>query len=913
MKKPICRFVYLVDGTGGGACDKQKSGHFMAYGAASKRDTQFTTRYLRGFLLSTSAAIAVVCTAPQLAAQEIAATPQQSQAVRNFDIPSQPLASALALFNRQSGIQISQAAAGRTSNVTTRAVRGRMTPEQALAQLLDGTGVHYQFTANRAAVIGPAGDAGAPGSEEGATVLKRIVVTGKTGRNANSGAGFQGTPDWVYEEPASVSVVSRDAVQSRAARNANDVLDSVAGVTSNRSEAQNPGIAINVRGLQDQNRVTTMIDGARQDFERAGHGASQRVYVDTAFLRSVEVEKGAVAGVGGAGSLGGAVNFRTVTADDIIKPDRDRGVELNAETGTNAYYFNGSLIGAARFSEDFSVLGGISRKRVGDYDFGQNGKSPLLDLAVTTAVDDSFLFSRLETFGTLLKVEGSPSDDFTFDLSWLRNDSEAIQGGLVFGDLRDDPQNYLNNTVSSSFEWDPDSELIDLKGRLWYNRVVNDELRDYTPRLPITYAMTSFGGSLDNTSRFKTALGDLSLNYGGEAYSDNGKTTTPPLVDDQGFDEAYGYKGLNPVGRRSMTSAFLNATLEHDDWLEVGAGLRYDRYRLKGFTEVGGRKPRYIVVPGVCGYFYDDGECAYYDEDPVYGGGEAVLERVDIDKSGGALLPSARIAVMPFEGIQPFVTYAHTYRPPSVMEALTSGGHPGDAIATYIPNPYLKPERGRTWELGINIARDGLFTAGDSLRLKTVYFDRTIQDYITLGNGYFATFDKNLFQHVNLDGDTTMNGVEIEASYDMGSAYVGASYTYLKTDYADTYSYSGPTASGTPLAASGNTPVPSVLFVPPENKFTLDAGIRLFERKLVLGGRATYVSDSKPTVGQLAGLFNTAGYKVFDIYGSYSFSDSAKLRLAINNVTDEQYAPALGAFYYPAPGRTATVSLNFKF
>ncbi len=70
---------------------------------------------------------------------------------------------------------------------------------------------------------------------------------------------------------------------------------------------------------------------------------------------------------------------------------------------------------------------------------------------------------------------------------------------------------------------------------------------------------------------------------------------------------------------------------------------------------------------------------------------------------------------------------------------------------------------------------------------------------------------------------------------------------------------------------------------------------------------------SKPTVGQLAGLFNTAGYKVFDIYGSYSFSDSAKLRLAINNVTDEQYAPALGAFYYPAPGRTATVSLNFKF
>ncbi|WKL25766.1 TonB-dependent receptor plug domain-containing protein [Sinorhizobium meliloti] len=363
-------------------------------------------------------------------------------------------------------------------------MRGRMTPEQALAQLLDGTGVHYQFTANRAAVIGPAGDAGASGSEEGATALKRIVVTGKTGRNANSGAGFQGTPDWVYDEPASVSVVSRDAVQSRAARNANDVLDSVAGVTSNRSEAQNPGIAINVRGLQDQNRVTTMIDGARQDFQRAGHGASQRVYVDTAFLRSVEVEKGAVAGVGGAGSLGGAVNFRTVTADDIIKPDRDRGVELNAETGTNAYYFNGSLIGAARFSEDFSVLGGVSRKQ---------GRRLRLRPERQVPAARSCGHDRRRRFLPVLASRNlrhaSESRGLAVGRFQLRPQLASQRlggdtGRARLGDLRDDPQNYLNNTVSSSFEWDPDSELIDLKCRLWYNRVVNDELRDYTPEAP---------------------------------------------------------------------------------------------------------------------------------------------------------------------------------------------------------------------------------------------------------------------------------------------------------------------------------------------------------------------------------------------------------------------------------------------
>jgi hypothetical protein len=51
------------------------------------------------------------------------------------------------------------------------------------------------------------------------------------------------------------------------------------------------------------------------------------------------------------------------------------------------------------------------------------------------------------------------------------------------------------------------------------------------------------------------------------------------------------------------------------------------------------------------------------------------------------------------------------------------------------------------------------------------------------------------------------------------------------------------------------------------------------------------------------------GYRVYDIYGSYAFDPNTKLRFAFTNLTDVAYAPAVGANFYAAPGRTATVGL----
>lgn len=855
-------------------------------------------------LLLSTTVLAAMGGAGHAAAQTAPAAAEQS-AVRSearvFDIPAQPLRGGLSEFNRQSGIQVSQASGAIPATVTTNAVSGRLTPQEALARMLDGTGVAYRFIGNDSAVIGAAGPR-APGvAADGSTTLDTIVIAGK--RDAASGSGFQGTPDWVYETPSSVSVISRQAIQNAPVRNTRDLLDNTAGVYVNRSEGQNPGISVNIRGLQDQNRVVAMIDGARQNFQRNGHASSERIYIDNAFIREIDIEKAGTSGVGGAGALGGSVNFRTVGADDIISGDKQWGFEANAGTGTNAFDFDGSAIGAFRFSDSFAIVGGVSRKKVGAYDVGDNGE---VELSSSSYRDGAVVSTGQEVVSTIVKAEAQITDDIDLTLGWIRNDSEFSHGSYnLDGDLVENKQDVLNNTYTSHLHWDPDSQLVDLNFRLWYNRTKNDELRAPTVNnsvwYPVDYRMGTLGVSLDNTSRVDTPLGVLSLNYGAEAFWDRAKTEAPESYFFEGNDFTASYTGMNASGNRDVYSAFANATLEHDDWLTVSGGLRYDYYKLHGSTSVYTRERSYQEVT-YCSRYSADGSCARWrtGEQLVTTYPETVI---DVDRSKGAFLPTAMVAVRPYDWLQPFVRYSRSMRPPTVMETFISGGHPGANITQYAPNPYLEAETGDTFEIGANIARDGLFSADDSFRFKAVAFYRRIDDYISLGHFYLTETESEFDSFVNIDGTTRMKGVEIEANYDAGLWYAGLSYTHLKTNFGDSYTYNGSTYEIEP----------SVIFVPPRNKATLDAGMRLFEEKLVLGGRVTIVGGTTPNTGVLQSSYRTEDYTTYDVYGSYAFNENVKLRVAVNNVTDVAYVPALGARGLPAPGRTATASLSFRF
>lgn len=859
----------------------------------------------------------------------------------SLSIPPQPLSQALMQFSRSTGVQLFFNA-DLVRGLQSPGAQGTFSRTEALSRLLANSGLSYRFTnATTVTITGPGSRSLATtGDADGATVLDVIDVTG--GWNAASGSGFQGTPDWVYEVPESVSVISREAIQTHPARSARDLFASVPGVFTSGDNNQNTGINVNIRGLQDQGRVVTMIDGARQNFQRSGHGSTGYTFVDSALLREIDVDKSVNAGVGGAANLAGSVNFRTIIADDIIKPGQQWGVEIDATTGTNEFDFAGMASAAVRVSDNVSVLAGFSQKKIGAYAIGQNGDLGWHSAGWDLLGVDRPMFMGSSAASALFKAEMKPTDDMSLDLSWLGYRTEFSQGDAA---LRNDEW-IRNQTATATLGWNPASALIDAKARFWFNDTTNDEFRParnaQIPDVSTGYQLTSFGGSLDNTSTFALPAGALSLNYGLEGFRDVGSTT----AEGQGIDDdpnmALWFTGANPSGTRDVWSGFGNATFEHD-WLTVSGGMRYQHYRLAGtstvflnpytetvVTETEVRICRAIPAGIVAlrttnptayqnwynnaisnGYtFYPDD--TFCSSPHIHTETEEVTrfptEQVDVDLSGQAWTPTATVAVEPWKGLQVFAKYSDGFRPPTIMEAMLGGSHSGAYGPGFAPNPALEPEEAKTYEVGLNIAKDGIFTATDTFRAKAVAFRRDVENYIALGNIDLVAGNDTIeyAAYVNLDGTTKMKGFELEANYDLGPFYVGASYTRLLTDWAKTYTYNGETYNTEQY----------VIFVPPETKYTLDAGIRLFDRRLTFGGRMTYVGVADGNWGyldSLVGTYQTESYTVYDLYGSLAVTDDARLRFAVNNLTDLAYVPALGVSSLPAPGRTATVSLNLRF
>jgi hemoglobin/transferrin/lactoferrin receptor protein len=113
------------------------------------------------------------------------------------------------------------------------------------------------------------------------------------------------------------------------------------------------------------------------------------------------------------------------------------------------------------------------------------------------------------------------------------------------------------------------------------------------------------------------------------------------------------------------------------------------------------------------------------------------LDSAATSASGDHLSPKSTIGLTPFSGITFYGTYAEGYRAPAVTETLVAGAHPPFAVGfpnlfTFLPNPNLRPEIGKTKELGINIRYDDLIVKGDKLRAKFNVFRNDVKDYIDL-------------------------------------------------------------------------------------------------------------------------------------------------------------------------------------
>src|SRR5262249_21219642 len=173
----------------------------------------------------------------------------------------------------------------------------------------------------------------------------------------------------VTQALAGVSAVRGDQINQLQPRRAEDLFFGVPGINF-QQRADDPGVAVNIRGLQDFGRVAVLIDGARQNFQRTGHQADGLVYVEPELLAGVDVVRGPVANIYGSGTIGGVVLVRPLVVDDVLKPGVKFRGRIHGVFGNNQVTGLGSGFLAVRPTPYADAMVGATGRTQSDYKDG---------------------------------------------------------------------------------------------------------------------------------------------------------------------------------------------------------------------------------------------------------------------------------------------------------------------------------------------------------------------------------------------------------------------------------------------------------------------------------------------------------------------------------------------------------------
>lgn len=860
------------------------------------------------------------------AANAPAATPStatQQAALISFNIPAQALGSAVLAYAEQAGVQVFFDSA-KLAGLHAQGLQGRYSVQDGLAMLLRSMPVSYRFEGDRQVRLERLPEQG------GALELGSTNITGQRLDDA-----------WVYESPRSVSVISQEQINRNPPRHAADMLEQTSGVYTAVSQ-QDPGLSVNIRGVQDYGRVNMNIDGMRQNYQQSGH--QQRngtMYIDPELLSSVTVEKGATSGMGGAGVIGGVAQFSTLNARDFIHQGKEFGGRIRATTGLGGYANGTDFIGSSAFAlgnEIGDILVAASERHLGDYTPGSNGEIGELRTGSATypeiqdrvkntevAYSGSVMKSRLAKIGLNLPY------DQRVQLSYLRThvgyDDAGIMNVQNTTDLwsKNGSSDVLSENYAIDYSYAPDNNLIDLKAKLYYVDNSNQQtaLPTQTARgYEVTYQTRTYGAQLENTSTFALADStDLKANYGLEYFLDKVRPDSNQAVAASSATDVPSSEGMTPKGDRAMASLFSNLQLDYDGWLTLNAGLRYDRYHLEGKTGLNRR----LYVLGSTGQYE-----------------EAI--RYDVDREEGQFSPTFGIAIKPgVDWLQLFASYGEGWRPPAVTETLVSGRPHSGGTETLYPNPFLKPESSQSWEVGFNILKENLLSDGDALGMKVSYFDTRIDNYTFLGIGLWrpgiGTPSLSTSAYVNDLTSTRFRGVEYQFDYDTGSYYSNFTYTHMigENQYCKKEAWLGGVLVG--IDGTGRRP-PKVAHAPneeanasvkcggimgtsehmPMDRGSLTLGSRWFDKRLDIGLRARYSEGYALEPGDTDAVEQVypadwKAYTVYDLYGSYKATDALTLRLALDNFTDRAYLVPLGDVlaFTLGRGRTLQGTVEYTF
>ena len=355
----------------------------------------------------------------------------------DLDIPAQDLNAALLVLTQRAGLQIvydADKVVGRRSS----AVKGRMAPIEALSRLLTGTGLSFRIsgtnritieqapeTAESAIQLGPVRVEGQ--GERARGIYGRIVPQQETASSyvpsyaARISATATKIDTPILETPQSISIVTREALDTQGATNLTDALRYSAGISTAaylNGNGDNYDI-FTIRGFSNSNSGL-LRDGMRLNYN------SFDAPSETYGLERIEVLKGPAGVLYGQSGPSGAVNMvsKRPTTDPLHEFELQGGTFSRYQVATD---HSGAIDTDGQFSYRLTAL---ARQSGGWTDYGRNDRLYIAP-AISWRPDDR---TNLTLLGYYQESKSSYYPGVPYEGSILPNANGKIARDRYLGD-----------------------------------------------------------------------------------------------------------------------------------------------------------------------------------------------------------------------------------------------------------------------------------------------------------------------------------------------------------------------------------------------------------------------------------------------------------------------------------------------
>ena len=622
-----------------------------------------------------------------------------------------------------------------------------------------------------------------------------------------------------------------------------------------------------VRGLEDS-MMNITVDGAPQTSTLFHHVG--RVSIEPELLRSVEVQAGAGEATAGSGAVGGAIRFKTKTANDLLNADEQFGGLAKASIFSN----DGNKQSVAlygRVTDSVNVLASyvnVSRDNMED---GEG------DLIPGTGSDQTLGF---------VKVDAEISDSQFITVSYETREEEGEFGKQT---------NWVQTIDAPLFKTWSDRETLVLNHALYLNEFINLETTLYSTESSLKRELYTWNAGIKTTGfdiRNTSDLGDHVLTYGIEQKNDE--------VNSESY-EAFGGKA-NEDG--TVTGVYAQDHWQITPDLLLSFGVRYDAYEL----DHTGLEASWVKVDGKWVVEHDA------QGNPVTKSKDFSVKKQDgFSKNIGFKYTLA-------ENITLSAGYAEALRGRQVADAFTAG--------EVNDNPELAPEEVENIELGLEY-NDGtwLFEASvyqstingvvfDKFKGREGVFYENIGDLESSGVELVAGYQANQFDVlVSFNhNDVVLNNMPF--IWPDNSVEGGKQQVIRNNVDINAYEYGGlGNAVGDALNINFNYEVTDSIKTGFNFKYVADLNdIEVMHRSLELG----WVDE--------LGSIDKEGYNLVDVYARYEPTEQLRFDLSIQNLFNETYRShgSVGGFSkfgkgYETlkgmyePGRDIRLSVSYQF